>query len=33
MGTVRAYRVLYQGYIANGTAGTERLTCLDSWYL
>ena len=32
MGTVRGYRVHYQCYVANGTAGTERFSFLNPWY-
>ena len=32
MGTVRGYRVHYQCYIAHGTTGTERFSCLNPWY-
>jgi hypothetical protein len=32
MGRVRGYRVHYQCYVANGIAGTERVSCLNSWY-
>ena len=32
MGTVRGYRVHYPRYVHNGTAGTERFSCLKPRY-